>query len=503
MNDKFDELTKSLAQSVTRRAALKEFGVCRALLCLAVAAQFAWLARAEDFRRGPLLKISQERLFPDCDPGGAPPTSTGDDEVESTVGVNPRDPQNIVAMWIAHSARDNVAGVSFDGGRQWQNVIIPGLSLCSGGTFGGAGDPWLSFAPNGELYAIALGFDWAVSHSGMMVSKSTDGGLHWGSPITLADKNADSPDSVDKPSITADPTDPAVVYAVWEAYNGIENQEETTFARTTDGGSTWEPARSIYVLPGGLDYAISHQFLGLPDGKLVCLFQENLFNDANGQYDSALGLIRSTDKGQTWSKRIRIAQQFWREPTDPENGVPVTSGLPSFAVDAKRGRLYAVWEDARFSRGRYNGIAFAQSTDGGLSWSEPIPVNRTPRNIMPANRQAFLPTVAVGADGTIGVSYYDFRHNTPAPGLPTDYWLVHCHPSRRAPATDADNWSSETRLTDVPFDLEKAVLPFGGYFVGDYQALTTAGNDFLAVWSQPHGTDADSVFFRRVGPRDR
>jgi len=30
MNNKFDELTKSMAQSVTRRAALKKFGVGRA-----------------------------------------------------------------------------------------------------------------------------------------------------------------------------------------------------------------------------------------------------------------------------------------------------------------------------------------------------------------------------------------------------------------------------------------------------------------------------------------
>jgi hypothetical protein len=30
MNNKFDELTKSLAQSVTRRAALKKFGVALA-----------------------------------------------------------------------------------------------------------------------------------------------------------------------------------------------------------------------------------------------------------------------------------------------------------------------------------------------------------------------------------------------------------------------------------------------------------------------------------------
>ena len=40
MNDKFDELTKSMAQSVTRRGALKRFGVGlagRALVCLGLA----------------------------------------------------------------------------------------------------------------------------------------------------------------------------------------------------------------------------------------------------------------------------------------------------------------------------------------------------------------------------------------------------------------------------------------------------------------------------------
>ena len=35
MNNKFDELTKDLAQSVTRRAALKKFGVSMAGMALA------------------------------------------------------------------------------------------------------------------------------------------------------------------------------------------------------------------------------------------------------------------------------------------------------------------------------------------------------------------------------------------------------------------------------------------------------------------------------------
>ena len=36
------------------------------------------------------------------------------------------------------------------------------------------------------------------------------------------------------------------------------------------------------------------------------------------------------------------------------------------------------------------------------------------------DRQAWLPILAVGADGTIALTYYDFRKNTPAPGALAD-----------------------------------------------------------------------------------
>ena len=79
-------------------------------------------------------------------------------------------------------------------------------------------------------------------------------------------------------------------------------------------------------------------------------------------------------------------------------------------------------------------------------------------------------------------------------------WLVHCHASAATPAADPVSWSNEVRLTGSSFDIEQAPAPFGAYFMGDYQGLTAVGNDFLAAWSQPYGTDPDSVFFRRVGP---
>lgn len=185
---------------------------------------------------------------------------------------------------------------------------------------------------------------------------------------------------------------------------------------------------------------------------------------------------------------------------DPETGQSVADPTnPSFAVDIRNGNVYAVWEDGRFSNFQYNDIAFSMSTDGGLSWSAPMRVNQTPFNIPPANRQAFLPSIAVAANGTIGVSYYDFRFNDPNPGLLTDRWLVQCHPSPNGPATAPVCWSSEVRLTTSSFNMEAVVpiFPGRGFFLGDYFGLTAAGNDFVATFTQPDHDNVTSVFSAR------
>ena len=111
--------------------------------------------------------------------------------------------------------------------------------------------------------------------------------------------------------------------------------------------------------------------------------------------------------------------------------------------------------------------------------------------------QAFTPSVDVAADGTIAVTYYDFRNNTSEPPLLTDYFVIHCHPS--AGCTDPNSWGNEIRLTNTSFNMRQAPIA-RGFFVGDYEGLASAGSDFVAFFSQPHGSDPASVFFRRVGP---
>src|SRR5205085_3592933 len=137
-----------------------------------------------------------------------------------------------------------VAAASFDGGATWHAAPIPGLTACAGGPVNRASDPWLSFGPDGRLYAVALVLDTtrerlgpdSFAASGMFVSTSSDGGLTWAPPQNLI-LEWDGP-LHDKQALTADPTAPGVAYAIWDRYetHGDRVGAPAVFTRTTDGG---------------------------------------------------------------------------------------------------------------------------------------------------------------------------------------------------------------------------------------------------------------------------
>jgi hypothetical protein len=103
----------------------------------------------------------------------------------------------------------------------------------------------------------------------------------------------------------------------------------------------------------------------------------------------------------------------------------------------------------------------------------------------------------------VGETYYDFRFNDPLPGLATDYWFVHAHPDDPGGLINPANWAHELRVTNSSFNLEKAPVVRGGaFFVGDYQGLAAAGNNFLPFWAQPGQTDRANIFFRRIEQAD-
>ena len=182
---------------------------------------------------------------------------------------------------------------------------------------------------------------------------------------------------------------------------------------------------------------------------------------------------------------------------------PIRGGdfIPDVAVDPANGKLYAVWMDARFSffqtgAFRWDSIAYSQSTNGGQTWSPAIQVNATPPGSN-QNSQAFTPSVAVGGDGTVTVTYYDFRNNTPSPAtLDTTHWAAHCHPATENCANPA-SWNEETQVSPT-FNIREA--PFArGYFLGDYMGLDFGGG-FATAWGSTLGGGPSSIFSNTLTP---
>jgi hypothetical protein len=239
------------------------------------------------------------------------------------------------------------------------------------------------------------------------------------------------------------------------------------FTRTTDSGATWEPSRAIYE-PGNTNQTFGNQIVVLPDGTLVNVFLAIIrTGSTTNSPGSEFRVVRSTDKGVTWSAPITIARSLSVGTLDPDTFAPLRdgAGLASMAV-GKDGVLHVVWQDARFGFGNYDGVAYSRSTDGGRNWTNPVAVNA--RIDVPA----FVPTVHVRDDGVVGVSYYDFRDNTAAAGsLPTTY--------RLAVSTDGMTWR-ESEI-NAAFEMNRAPIA-RGRFLGDYQALSSNASAFSALY---------------------
>jgi hypothetical protein len=436
-------------------------------------------------------------------------------EPEPRADINPTDPSNIVGAfhedrWSDGGDRGLASSVSHDGGQTWTPMVVPGITKCSGGKFDRASDPWVSFAPDGTLYGIWLTFDVFDSDNGILASKSLDGGSTWSAPTTV---NEDLTGGDDKESITADPYHASNVYATWDRFlsppslrardtgrfHAASYVQQAYFSRTTNAGASWSKPSILYN-PGAHAGTIGNIINVLPGDVLVDGFI--VFADHKAPLQgSSIAVVRSFNQGASWQHRATIVAPLDPSdpgPFDPDNpSLAIRSGgLPDFAVNRSTGALYAVWEDDSLTPGT-DAIIFSQSTDGGSTWSKPIKINQTPTTIPAADQQAFTPTVKVAADGTVGVTYYDFRNNTSAPGLTTDYWLVACHAS----CASTSSWAGHETHVGGPFDEEQAAYA-GGFFVGDYEGLVAVANGFGAYFGMAvnQASDPSDVFYSVISP---
>ena len=376
-------------------------------------------------------------------------------EVEPWIDVNPTNPLNVVGMWQQDrwsngGARGHVVGRSIDGGQTWMQVVLPKVTVCSGsGTpqtprnYERTTDPWISFGPDGTLHQISLSFNDIAppftphedeqpggdfDHA-LLASKSEDGGLTWSDPEVVI-RDLDANFFNDKQTITADPTDADKVYAVWDRLLFPTSERASVISglvTTPSAARSGSTAASTAAAPGSnQDRSTTParttrrsptRSSSAPTPTLVNLFAEFHGDSKEKTKAWSVRVLRSTNDGVSWSGPILIDRLQTIGIADPESGDLVRTGdiIPDVAVNETNGRLYAVWQDARFSGFANDSIAFSQSLDGGLTWSNPIKINKTPDRANDLNEQAFTASVDVAADGTISAPTTTSATTTMAP----------------------------------------------------------------------------------------
>lgn len=386
--------------------------------------------------------------------GGAQPET----QAEPHLAVNPEREKHLLAgyqegRFAAGGALALTYAVSFNGGKSWQEGLLPRLTKASGGRFDRASDPWVAFGPGNRAYYASLAYNEPASPAdGIYVSASDDGGLTWGDPVTVH-LGGDAFD--DKEALTVDTRSDSPyrgrVYVVWDSPGG--GRQPLLFSYSADEGRSYRSAVTVF------DRGASIAAIPLvgPGGVVHLVWLNALGATAN------MVASRSTDGGDTWSPPVLISNV--RPVGVP--GARTGEGIPSAAVDPRNGALYVVWQDNRFSPGT-DQVVLSMSKDGGLTWSAPKLVSDGPKNAA-----SFTPAVAVTPDGVVGVAYYSFRNDPSRRVLVDEYLAISRNGGRR--------FGRSARVSSTSWDLRWASFA-RGFFLGDYQGLAAGRKMFYPLW---------------------
>jgi hypothetical protein len=164
------------------------------------------------------------------------------------------------------------------------------------------------------------------------LAKSTNGGVSFGAPVTVATVFA----SQRQISIPADTTphrmarvyvsggayrtgSKDLVYAVWTDLSGEPGctsglgpgtnvastcKSRIWFARSTDGGATWSAPVKINDKPGKNDQFHSRLCVDETDGRLVVVYNDSV--DDPGRLKTDIWMQHSEDDGITWSSPVKV-----------------------------------------------------------------------------------------------------------------------------------------------------------------------------------------------------
>jgi len=440
---------------------------------------------------------------------------------ETSVAVNPENPRNLVAgsndyrVFNNREQRNDSSGwayTSFDGGRTWKNVELPGLTYQTGATgalsdMDSAGDPVLAFGPHNTVYYANIDFSRLNDGSALVVSVSHDGGRTWGQPSVAqldgvaADGTATDTDYFnDKNWIAVDPRT-GEVYLTWTRFTyddaGDYLESPIMLKTSVDQGKSWSSARRVSPtttdFSGGLTaFAQGSNPRVAADGTLYVAYEASVCatlacTDASDHDETVVAA--SHDHGKTWTNALVGPNYDYPYNADVADDTLTgenfrINSYPQLTIDPVTQRLYVVWSDDRDGQYdasgasvRTDGTAFIADSGDGRHWSGVTAAE-------PGGDVVF-PAVAANA-GEVAVTYYTRSYDPN--GIDLDYAYTTVDHSGR--------FSPQHRITTVSENPDVQFVGVGavsgqtlqGEFIGDYSAAALGADGVLhPVWTDFRG----------------
>lgn len=216
---------------------------------------------------------------------------------------------------------------------------------------------------DGNVYAF-----WPdTSSKKLLVAKSTDGGATFAAPVTIATTFTSyeiqipamaSRQALIYISAGAFKGTTSSAYAVWVDLSGESGctsgggpgtdvtsscKSRIWFSRSTDGGSTWEPARMLNNQPSKNDQFNPRLSVDQTNGQLVVMYYDTVNDSARVKTD--VFVQTSPDGGVTWSGAVQVTSGETDETAgsaDSGNQYGDYNGLSGHA-----GRFFPSWTDRR------------------------------------------------------------------------------------------------------------------------------------------------------------